>query len=48
MNVTRRTRRTHVLLAAALAVVAALGLVTAGPAAAPAPSVVAGGPGHCC
>lgn len=48
MNVTRRTRRTHVLLAAALAVVAALGLVTAAPSGAPAPTVVAGGPGHCC
>ncbi|MFC6238988.1 hypothetical protein [Longivirga aurantiaca] len=45
MNVTRRT---HVLLAAALAVAAALGLVTAGPPAAPEPTLVAGGSGHCC
>jgi len=45
MNVTRHTR---VLLAAVLTLVASLGLVTAAPAATPAPSVVAGGPGHCC
>ena len=51
MSVTRRTRRTrpsHVLLAAGLAVVAALGVVTAAPPAASAPTVLAGGAGHCC
>ena len=48
MNVTRRTRRAHVVLATALVAVVAAGLVTAAPGTSPAPSVVAGGSGHCC
>jgi hypothetical protein len=48
MSITRRTRPTRVLLAAGLALVAALGTVSAAPAGGPAPVVVAGGPGHCC
>lgn len=48
MNVTRRTRPSHVLLAVGLAVTAVLGLVSAAPAGEAAPVVVAGGPGHCC
>lgn len=48
MNVTRRTRRSRSLLVAVLALVAALATVSATPAGAAAPTVLAGGSGHCC
>jgi len=49
MNITRRTRSARrTALAAALALVPVLGLVSAAPAGQPAPVVLAGGAGHCC